>query len=183
MTETKKDDHGKAPGKKSWGKRDRFSFIRSQTMGFCRILRSVLRRFLSQKRNEARVFKSEGSRVGMGVKEKQVSIADKSIEVSKHANVVNICLDSFPTISDVHGTQSPDCYEENMNDAGTEVGSTLASNTPGMSSYVNVTGGLSRKAMDFHTLFTPGGNEVDVVVPVEFIRAISERFVNTEYGF
>ncbi|GKB97025.1 putative reverse transcriptase domain-containing protein [Tanacetum coccineum] len=37
--------------------------------------------------------------------------------------------------------------------------------------------------MNFHTLFTPTGNGVDVVVPVESIRAISERFANTAYGF
>ncbi|GJU18770.1 hypothetical protein Tco_1146736 [Tanacetum coccineum] len=40
-------------------------------------------------------------------------------------------------------------------------GSTLVGNTLGMSS----------------------GNEIDVVVPVEYIRAISERFANTAYGF
>ncbi|GKE45331.1 hypothetical protein Tco_1472615 [Tanacetum coccineum] len=33
------------------------------------------------------------------------------------------------------------------------------------------------------TLFTPGGNEIDVVVPVDSIRAISERFANIAYGF
>ncbi|GJT29856.1 retrotransposon protein, putative, ty1-copia subclass [Tanacetum coccineum] len=32
-------------------------------------------------------------------------------------------------------------------------------------------------------LFTPRGNEIDVVVPVESIRAISEQFVNTAYSF
>nr|GEV55730.1 zinc finger, CCHC-type [Tanacetum cinerariifolium] len=42
---------------------------------------------------------------------------------------------------------------------------------------------LSRKALNFHTLFTPLGNRVDVVIPVESIRAISERFANTAYGF
>ncbi|GJY68222.1 ribonuclease H-like domain-containing protein [Tanacetum coccineum] len=51
-------------------------------------------------------------------------------------------------------------------------------------SYTNLfTDGLSRKAMNFHTLFTPRGNGVDVVVLVESIRAISERFANTAYGF
>ncbi|GKB05926.1 hypothetical protein Tco_0834121, partial [Tanacetum coccineum] len=51
-------------------------------------------------------------------------------------------------------------------------------------SYANLfTGGPSRKAMNFRTLFTPRGNRVDVVVSVESIRAISERFANTAYGF
>nr|GEV64707.1 hypothetical protein [Tanacetum cinerariifolium] len=49
--------------------------------------------------------------------------------------------------------------------------------------YANLfTSGLSRKAMNFRTLFT-AGNGVDVVVPVESIRAISERFASTAYGF
>ncbi|GKA02228.1 hypothetical protein Tco_0674893 [Tanacetum coccineum] len=51
-------------------------------------------------------------------------------------------------------------------------------------SYANLfTTGPSRKAMNFRTLFTPRGNGVDVVVPVESIRAISARFANTVYGF
>ncbi|GJW11290.1 putative reverse transcriptase domain-containing protein [Tanacetum coccineum] len=51
-------------------------------------------------------------------------------------------------------------------------------------SYANLfTCGPSRKAMNFGTLFTPTGNGVDVVVPVESIRAISERFAKTIYGF
>ncbi|GJR37807.1 reverse transcriptase domain-containing protein [Tanacetum coccineum] len=57
-----------------------------------------------------------------------------------------------------HGIQSSISNEENMNDVGTTVGPTLAGNTP-------------------------GGNEVDVVVPVESIRAISDRFANMAYGF
>ncbi|GJV73133.1 putative reverse transcriptase domain-containing protein [Tanacetum coccineum] len=56
-------------------------------------------------------------------------------------------------------------------------------NTPGKSSYANVTGKLSRKKLNIRTLFTPGGNGIDVVVPVESIRAISDRFANTAYGF
>ncbi|GKC88801.1 retrovirus-related pol polyprotein from transposon TNT 1-94 [Tanacetum coccineum] len=125
----------------------------------------------------------KGSGVRRGVKEKKFLIADKSVEVSKHANVVNTGLDSFPTIFEVHGIHSPSCNEENINDASTTMGSTLASNSPGMSSYANVTGEPSRKALNFRTLFTPGGNGVDVVVSMEYIRAISKRFANTSYGF
>ncbi|GJR01896.1 putative reverse transcriptase domain-containing protein [Tanacetum coccineum] len=60
---------------------------------------------------------------------------------------------------------------------------TSAGNTPGKSSYVNVTGKPSEKKLIFHTLFTPGGNGIDVVVLVESIRTISERFANTAHGF
>ncbi|GJX25550.1 retrovirus-related pol polyprotein from transposon TNT 1-94 [Tanacetum coccineum] len=59
-------------------------------------------------------------------------------------NVVNACLESFPTVYEAHGTHSPaSVNEENMNDVDTKVGST----------------------------------------PMESIRAISERFANTAYGF
>ncbi|GKD56742.1 putative reverse transcriptase domain-containing protein [Tanacetum coccineum] len=46
-----------------------------------------------------------------------------------------------------------------------------------------VTGEPSRKMVNFLTLFTPTRNGVDVVVLVESIRAISERFPNEAYGF
>ncbi|GJS29875.1 ALP1-like protein [Tanacetum coccineum] len=50
-------------------------------------------------------------------------------------------------------------------------------------SYTNLfTGGPSRKAMNFRTLFTPTRNEVDVVVPVESIRAISERIFSFQFN-
>ncbi|GJU47736.1 retrotransposon protein, putative, ty1-copia subclass [Tanacetum coccineum] len=92
------------------------------------------------------------------VKEKQSSLDDTSIP-----NVQNIGLRSYPPLP-THG-------------------STLAGNTPRMSSYANVTGVPSRKDLNFRTLFTPGGNGVDVVVLVQSIRAISDRFTNTAYGF
>ncbi|GJV36424.1 hypothetical protein Tco_1408901 [Tanacetum coccineum] len=37
--------------------------------------------------------------------------------------------------------------------------------------------------VNVRTLFTPGGNGIDVVVLVDSIRAISERLANTAYGF
>ncbi|GJY53315.1 retrotransposon protein, putative, ty1-copia subclass [Tanacetum coccineum] len=60
---------------------------------------------------------------------------------------------------------------------------TTAGNTAGKSSYANVTGKPSETKVNFHTLFTPGSNGIDVVVLVESIRAISKRFANTAYGF
>ncbi|GJV72111.1 putative heat shock protein 70 family protein [Tanacetum coccineum] len=42
---------------------------------------------------------------------------------------------------------------------------------------------VQRKALNFCTLFTLRGNGIDVVVLMESIRAISERFANTAYGF
>nr|GEZ90573.1 hypothetical protein [Tanacetum cinerariifolium] len=114
--------------------------------------------------------------------EKQVSIANKSVEVRKHVNVENSGLESLLTVSEAHGIHSPFSNKENMNDVGTTVGPTTADNTHGMSSYANVIGAPSRKALNFHTLFTLGGNEVDVVVLVKFVRAISDQFANATYG-
>nr|GEW43262.1 hypothetical protein [Tanacetum cinerariifolium] len=41
----------------------------------------------------------------------------------------------------------------------------------------------SLKKVNVCTLFTPGGNGIDVVVPVDSIRAVSERFANTVLVF
>ncbi|GJW36540.1 beta-caryophyllene synthase, partial [Tanacetum coccineum] len=111
-----------------------------------------------------RGFLSQKGSVGRGVKEKQVLMADQSVKV--------------------HGIRALSCAnEENINDVGTKVGPTPTGNTPCMSSYANDTHVPNRKALNFHTLFTPPGNGVDVVVPMKSIRAISEWFANTEYGF
>ncbi|GJW52329.1 hypothetical protein Tco_0093680 [Tanacetum coccineum] len=55
----------------------------------------------------------------------------------------------------------------------------LVGNSPGKSSYANVTGKPSGKKVNFHTFFTFGSNGIDVVVLVESIHAICERFANT----
>ncbi|GJU12888.1 retrotransposon protein, putative, ty1-copia subclass [Tanacetum coccineum] len=60
---------------------------------------------------------------------------------------------------------------------------TSVGNAPCNFSYANVTRKPSGKKVNFRTLFTPGGNGIDVVVSVESIRAIGERFANTPYGF
>ncbi|GKF02481.1 putative reverse transcriptase domain-containing protein, partial [Tanacetum coccineum] len=75
----------------------------------------------------------------------------------------NIVLESFPPLSKPVTTE--------------------AGNSPGKSSYANVTGKPSGKKLNIRTLFTPRGNGIDVVVPVESIRAISDQFANTAYGF
>ncbi|GJX97578.1 hypothetical protein Tco_0353376, partial [Tanacetum coccineum] len=120
----------------------------------------------------------KGSGVGRGVKEKQSSMADKSVKVSKHANealgsnsatripnVVDAGLGSFPTVSEAHGNHSPaSANEDNMNEVGTinnvanngtTVGHTPVGNTPGMSTlYANVTSEPSRNIVNFCTLIT-----------------------------
>ncbi|GJV12655.1 nucleotide-diphospho-sugar transferase [Tanacetum coccineum] len=56
-----------------------------------------------------------------------------------------------------------------------------AGNAPGKPSYATASKPNGKK-VNVRTLFTPGGNGIDVVVPVDSIRAISARFVNTAYG-
>nr|GFB85341.1 hypothetical protein [Tanacetum cinerariifolium] len=65
--------------------------------------------------------------------------------------------------------------EKSSNDSTTSAGNAL-----GKSLYANVTSKPSGKKVNIRTLFTPRGNGIDVVVPVESIRAISERFVNID---
>ncbi|GJV37264.1 hypothetical protein Tco_1409741 [Tanacetum coccineum] len=60
---------------------------------------------------------------------------------------------------------------------------TTAGNALGKSLYANVTCKPSGKKLNIRTLFTPRGNGIDVVVSMESIQAISERFANTTYGF
>nr|GEU74338.1 transposon TX1 uncharacterized [Tanacetum cinerariifolium] len=69
----------------------------------------------------------------------------------------------------------------NLTSDGVMLISTL--NSGKSSWYANVTSKPSRTKVNCRTLFTPAGNGIDVVIPVESIRAISERFANTAYGF
>nr|GEY52270.1 RING-H2 finger protein ATL18 [Tanacetum cinerariifolium] len=55
---------------------------------------------------------------------------------------------------------------------------TSAGDAPGKSSYANFTGKPSGKKVNVHTLFTPGGNGIDVVVPVDSIRTINAMLEN-----
>ncbi|GJT10684.1 ribonuclease H-like domain-containing protein [Tanacetum coccineum] len=130
--------------------------------------------FLSQK----------GSEVGRGVKEKQVLMEDKSVEVGKLGNVTGeqVVKEKQSSLVD---TTTPNVENTGLNSYPPlhTQGSTPTGNSPSKSSYANVTGEPSRKALNFCTLCTLGGNEIDVVVPVESIRAISDRFANTTYGF
>ncbi|GJZ50917.1 hypothetical protein Tco_0605432 [Tanacetum coccineum] len=91
-------------------------------------------------------------------------VVDMTVEMEKQNSLEDTTvLESFPPLS-------------------TPVIAT-AGNAPGKSSYANVTGKPSGKKFNFRTLFTLRGNGIDVVVPVKSIRAISERFANTDYGF
>ncbi|GJW04327.1 hypothetical protein Tco_1563183 [Tanacetum coccineum] len=143
---------------------------------------------------------------GNGAKEKNILLSgvvvkNKDFVIEERTAAPNVGLRSYPTLSEAYGHSSASVNE---NDVGTVnivansvtiVGPTSVGNgvvaslviktsTPGKSnSYVNVTREPRRKRVNFRTLITPEGNKVDVVVQVESIRAISERFANTTYGF
>nr|GEU71851.1 hypothetical protein [Tanacetum cinerariifolium] len=91
------------------------------------------------------------------------SVIDMKVDVGKHNSSDDTTVpESVPPLS------TPD------NTAG---------NTSGKSSYANIISKPSGMKVKVHTLFTPGGNGIDVVVPVDSIRAISARFANISYGF
>ncbi|GKA56845.1 auxilin-like protein [Tanacetum coccineum] len=131
--------------------------------------------------NGERVLSQKGSGVGRGVKEKSKVVAAKD-GISPSVIVETVVKEKQSSLVD---TSIPNVEKSGLGSYPPlpTHGSTPAGNTPGMSLYANVTSAPSRKALNFCTLFTQGGNGVDVVVPVESIRAISERFANTAYGF
>ncbi|GJR01051.1 hypothetical protein Tco_0524035 [Tanacetum coccineum] len=153
----------------------------------------IKRGFLSQK----------GSRGGRGVKEKSLNRnsmnTSSGIGVSTESNdtmsedtpvvvastvkegvtpsVVDMMVEK-EKISSLDDTIIPESFP-----TFTTSDTTTAGNAPGKSTYANITGKPSGKKVNVRTLFTPRGNGIDVVVPVDSIRAFSERLANTAYGF
>ncbi|GJR41054.1 RNA-directed DNA polymerase, eukaryota, reverse transcriptase zinc-binding domain protein [Tanacetum coccineum] len=151
------------------------------------------RGFLSQK----------GSGVGRGVKEKDLNRnkmittsgtglstePDDTMNEDTHVVVAHAVKEiATPPVVDMTVEKEKRSTFDNTTVLGsfpplpTQV-TTSAGNVAGKSSYANVTGKSSGKKLNIHTLFTPGGNGIDVVVLMESIRAISDRFANTTYGF
>nr|GEV97262.1 hypothetical protein [Tanacetum cinerariifolium] len=109
--------------------------------------------------------------------------------VNKDANTVddvgkdNDGLNSSPTkVTHVNSAMNK---EGNLHDENDEVTPSKSTANPNKgTSYANLfTRRPKRKAMNFRTLFTPAGNEDDVVVSTEYVRVICERFANTIYCF
>nr|GEY07481.1 hypothetical protein [Tanacetum cinerariifolium] len=142
------------------------------------------RGFLSQK----------GSGVGKGVKEKDLNVVNLKTDndgVIPPITVVgdtSTILEVTPSMIDMTGEKDKlsslkditvlDSYSP----LPTHV-TTSAGNAPGKSLYANITGKPGRKKVNVRTLFTLGGNGIDVVNPVDSILTISERFTNKAYGF
>ncbi|GKB01454.1 retrovirus-related pol polyprotein from transposon TNT 1-94 [Tanacetum coccineum] len=136
------------------------------------------RGFLSQK----------GSGVGRGVKEKNVNGSktntSSGIGVSTESdNSMNEDTPVGVTFA-VQECVTPSVEKEKQSSfLSPRIVITYAGNAPGKSSYANAAGKPNGKKLNIRTLFTSGGNGIDVVVPVESIRAVSDRFSNTVYGF
>ncbi|GJS32211.1 hypothetical protein Tco_0530593 [Tanacetum coccineum] len=111
---------------------------------------------------------------GIGFKEKIVNALN--LEVVKDGVVPSVTVASG-------STQVKNMGQSSTGPSLPTQETTLAGNAPGKSSYANVTGKPIGKKLNFRTLYTPGGNGINVVVLVESIKAISERFDNSAYGF
>nr|GEY83197.1 hypothetical protein [Tanacetum cinerariifolium] len=159
----------------------------------CIELSVVERGFISQK----------GSRGGIGAKEKNLIR-----NIKNTSSGIGVSMDSEDTINDDTPAGVASFIQEGVApsvvDMTVEIGkknslddtivpesftplsmplTTTAGNAPDKSSYANITSKPSGKKVNVCTLFTLGGNEIDVVVPVDSIHAISKRFDNTAYGF
>nr|GEZ36699.1 hypothetical protein [Tanacetum cinerariifolium] len=146
-------------------------------------------------------FSPNGGGVGRGVKEKQHGSANVNVASSASISTTalinsgnkngteegNIGMCSTPI-----STSSASRSDGMLKDATPYLGSNpplpsheanSTGNAPDKPSYTNSTGKPSGTKVNFRTLYTPGGNGIDVVVPVESIRSISNRFANTAYEF
>ncbi|GJX06681.1 hypothetical protein Tco_0194613 [Tanacetum coccineum] len=145
--------------------------------------------FLSQK----------GSKVGIGVKEKNlnrnkkntssgIGVSTDSDNTMNDDTPVGVASGVIPSVVDMmvemgkQNSLDDTTVPESFPPLSTPF-TTTAGNASGKSSYANIIGKPSEKKVNVRTLFTPGGNRIDVVVPMDSICAISERFANTAYGF
>ncbi|GKC00997.1 hypothetical protein Tco_0987133 [Tanacetum coccineum] len=127
---------------------------------------------------ECGFLSQNGSGVGRGVKEKDLNdVSNKDVKDGVVPSIT-IAFGSTHEENVIQSSTGPIARK-----SGLDVSFASAGNAPGKSSYVNVTGKPSGKKLNIHTLFTQGGNGIDVVVPMESIRAISDRFSDTAYGF
>nr|GEX05153.1 hypothetical protein [Tanacetum cinerariifolium]GEX16217.1 hypothetical protein [Tanacetum cinerariifolium]GEX97762.1 hypothetical protein [Tanacetum cinerariifolium] len=120
---------------------------------------------------------------GRGVKEKDgvAQSAKEKSEAVKDVVAPSVMVESRTGTQEANSIKADDVnlHDENVG----KTPKTPTGNTLGMFSYANVAGAPSRKSLNFCTLYTPRGNEVDVVVLVVSIRSISVRFANMVYGF
>ncbi|GKA52668.1 stigma-specific STIG1 family protein [Tanacetum coccineum] len=106
---------------------------------------------------------------GRGVKEKESVFIDDSTKVNHHVDEV-FAGNIAPITTNANNVKT-----DNVN-----METPLESNK-GYDEKSN--GDTSKKSVNFRTLITPARNGADVVVLLESIRVVSERFANSAYGF
>nr|GEY23048.1 integrase, catalytic region, zinc finger, CCHC-type, peptidase aspartic, catalytic [Tanacetum cinerariifolium] len=106
------------------------------------------------------------------------SVVEETLEKEKLSHVVTT-TESYPPLPTRVATSAGNAPGKSS--YATPI--TTAGNVSGNSSYANITSKPSGKKVNVRTLFTPEGNGIDVVVSVDSIRAISERFANIAYRF
>ncbi|GJX66997.1 cytokinin dehydrogenase 3-like protein [Tanacetum coccineum] len=124
------------------------------------------RGFLSQK----------GSRRGRGVKEK-----DLNRNLKNTSSGIGVSMDSDDTMDADTLSGGASAVQEGVTPSVVDMMGEAGS-APGRSSYANVTGKPSEKKLNIRTFFTSRGNGIDVVVPVESIRAINRLDAMLENG-
>ncbi|GKE95890.1 putative ribonuclease H-like domain-containing protein [Tanacetum coccineum] len=122
---------------------------------------------------------SKGCGGGRGVKEKSGGSTSSNVATNTHG--------STKDTTQVTAADGPVLSRSGGHMVDENVGQTPSNSTDNPNkgtSYANLfTDESCKKSVNFCTLFTSGENKVDVIVLVESIRAISERFANTAYGF
>ncbi|GJS58734.1 retrotransposon protein, putative, unclassified [Tanacetum coccineum] len=122
---------------------------------------------------------SKGCGGGRGVKEKSGGSTSSNVATNTHG--------STKDTTQVTAADGPVLSRSGGHMVDENVGQTPSNSTDNPNkgtSYANLfTDESCKKSVNFCNLFTSGENKVDVVVLVESIRAISERFANTAYGF
>nr|GEU69170.1 retrovirus-related Pol polyprotein from transposon TNT 1-94 [Tanacetum cinerariifolium] len=145
--------------------------------------------FLNLELPSSKFLSQKGSRVGRGLKEKDLNKnkINTSSGTSLSMKLDDTINDDTPVAVAAAATEKLSSLEDT-----TVLGSflplptqvtTSAGNASGKSSYANITSKTSGKKVNVRTLFTPEGNGIDVVIPVDSIRAITERFANIAYGW
>ncbi|GKE74160.1 zinc finger, CCHC-type containing protein, partial [Tanacetum coccineum] len=141
---------------------------------------SMERGFLSQKESGG----------GRGVKEKKHSLTRNATMDTDNVvpSVADVTMVQKMVLNDVNTNtvnlvKPPESNKRDDVNFNANVEPTPSASLPASVSFTTVLKrDTSQKSVNFRTLIIPTGNEADVVVLLESIRAVSERFANAAYG-
>ncbi|GJR72839.1 retrovirus-related pol polyprotein from transposon TNT 1-94 [Tanacetum coccineum] len=121
------------------------------------------------------LLSQNGSGVGRGVKEKDLNRNKKNT-----SSGIGVSADSEDTMNDDTPIGVASAVQEGVTSSVVDMKIEMGKHNSLDDTIVPKQSG---KKVNVRTLLTPGGNGIDVVVPMDSIRAISARFANTAYGF